>query len=167
MPLRFPVGGDRHVVRPPDPTGNRGRIAGHSGVSVGLFRVFSAGAASEGGSSGGVGAGLVVFAPAFFTGAFLTAAFSTGVFFAAVFLAGVFFAAVFLAGAFLAAVFLAGAFFAAVFLAGAFFAAAFLAPRGAPPRPRSATLDSASTPCTKPYDRPASSAILRMLSPAR
>ncbi len=45
--------------------------------------------------------------------------------------------------------------------------AAFFAPRVAPPRPRKATPASFSTPCTKPYDRPASSAILRMLSPAR
>lgn len=44
--------------------------------------------------------------------------------------------------------------------------AAFFAPRVAPPRPRSSTPDSVRTPWTKPNDRPAPSAILRMLSPA-
>lgn len=39
-------------------------------------------------------------------------------------------------------------------------------PRVAPPRPRRSTLASFRTPCTKPNDRPPSSAILRMLSPA-
>ena len=50
----------------------------------------------------------------------------------------------------------------------AFFAAplaARFAPRVAPPRPRRVTPCSTSTPCTKPKDRPAVSAILRMLCP--
>jgi hypothetical protein len=41
-----------------------------------------------------------------------------------------------------------------------------LAPRVAPPRPRSAVPASLRTPWTKPKERPASSAILRILSPA-
>ena len=60
-------------------------------------------------------------------------------------------------------------FFAGVRLA-AFLAvlgdAVFLAaPRVAPPRPRRLTPDSFNTLWTNPYERPASSAILRMLSP--
>jgi hypothetical protein len=132
----------------------------------------------------------------FLAGAFLAADFLAGAFLAVVFLAGAFLAGAFFAGAlaalavvFFAAVFLAGAFFAgtlAVFaedffaavFAGAFLAgavvpllaelleAAFLAPRVAPPRPRSSTPASFRTPCTNPKERPASSAILRMLSPA-
>ena len=131
-------------------------------------------------------------AGAFLAADFLAGAFAA-VFFAVVFFAVVFFAAAFLAGAlaedFFAVVFFAGAFFAgalAVFaedffaaaFAGAFLAAAvvlflaelldaaFLAPRVAPPRPRSSTPASFRTPCTNPKERPASSAILRMLSPA-
>src|SRR5690606_6130800 len=42
---------------------------------------------------------------------------------------------------------------------------AFL-PRVAPPRPRSVTPDSLSMRCTKPYERPVSSANARMLAPA-
>src|SRR5215212_5017152 len=131
------------------------------------------------------------FAVVFFAGAFLAADFFAGALaaLAVVFLAGAFFAAdffaadlagAFFAGAFLAADFFAGAlaalavvFFAAVFLVGPaalFFAAlldaAFLAPRVAPPRPRSSTPASFRTPCTNPKERPASSAIFRMLSPA-
>src|SRR5215212_8733965 len=104
--------------------------------------------------------------------------FLAGAFFAVVFAADL--AGAFFAGAFLAADFFAGAlaalavvFFAAVFLVGPaalFFAAlldaAFLAPRVAPPRPRSSTPASFRTPCTNPKERPASSAIFRMLSPA-
>jgi hypothetical protein len=128
---------------------------------------------------------LALVAVDFLAGAFLVVlAFLAGeAFFAdAVDLAEAFFAVVvFLAGeAFFAdadAVDLLEAFFAdalpADFLAvpdeAAFLAvpdeAAFLAPRVAPPRPRSPTPDSESTLCTKPYERPASSAILRMLSP--
>jgi hypothetical protein len=126
---------------------------------------------------------VVFFAGAFLAGDFLAAALV--VFFAGAFLAGDFFAAalvVFFAGAFLAGdffaaalavVFFAGAFFAAVFLAeadvvflAALLAAAFFAPRVAPPRPRSSTPASFKTPCTNPKERPASSAIFRMLSPA-
>jgi len=129
----------------------------------------------------------VLLAAVFLAGAlaavFLAGVFLAGAFFAAAFFAGafaeVFFADVFLAGAFFAgalAVF-AEDFFAAAF-AGAFLAgavvpflaelldAAFLAPRVAPPRPRSSTPASFRTPCTNPKERPASSAILRMLSPA-
>jgi hypothetical protein len=126
----------------------------------------------------------------FFAGAFLAADFLAGAFLAVVFFAGAFLAADFLAGALaaLAVDFFAGAFLAADFLAGAlaalagaFFAAVFLAavvffaalldavfftPRVAPPRPRSSTPASFKTPCTNPKERPASSAILRMLSPA-
>src|SRR5215212_7279390 len=127
----------------------------------------------------------------FLAGAFFAADFFAGALaaLAVVFLAGAFFAAdffaadlagAFFAGAFLAADFFAGAlaalavvFFAAVFLVGPaalFFAAlldaAFLAPRVAPPRPRSSTPASFRTPCTNPKERPASSAIFRMLSPA-
>ncbi len=54
----------------------------------------------------------------------------------------------------------------AVVLAGALLAAFLAGPRVAPPRPRSGTPDSFSTPCTKPKERPASSAIFRILSPA-
>jgi hypothetical protein len=128
---------------------------------------------------------VVFFAVVFLAGVFFAAALAV-VFFAVVFLAGVFFAAAFLAVVFFAVVFLAGAFFAAalavVFFAGAFFAAVFLAeavvflaalldaaffaPRVAPPRPRSSTPASFKTPCTNPKERPASSAIFRMLSPA-
>ena len=107
-------------------------------------------------------------------GVFLAGAFLAAVFFAAdfavVFLAGAFFAADFFAGALAA---LAGVFFAADFRAGlaallfaALLDAVFLAPRVAPPRPRSSTPASFSTPCTNPKERPASSAIFRMLSPA-
>jgi hypothetical protein len=124
-------------------------------------------------------------AGAFFAGAFFAAALA-GVFLAGAFFAGAFFVAA-LAGVFLAGAFFAGAFFAAalagVFLAGAFFTAVFLAeaaavfltvlldaaffaPRVAPPRPRSSTPASFKTPCTNPKERPASSAIFRMLSPA-
>src|SRR5215217_765525 len=124
---------------------------------------------------------VVFFAGAFFAGALAALAV---VFLAGAFLAADFFAAdlagAFFAGAFLAADFFAGAlaalavvFFAAVFLVGPaalFFAAlldaAFLAPRVAPPRPRSSTPASFRTPCTNPKERPASSAIFRMLSPA-
>jgi hypothetical protein len=131
------------------------------------------------------------FAVVFFAGAFLAADFFAGALaaLAVVFFAGAFFAADFLAGALvaLAVVFFAGAFFAVDFfaaaLAGAFLAvaflaaavvvffaalldAAFLAPRVAPPRPRSSTPASFKTPCTNPKERPASSAIFRMLSPA-
>src|SRR6186997_326675 len=127
----------------------------------------------------------------FLAGVFLAADFFAGalaalavVFLAGAFLAADFFAAdlvvVFLAGAFLAADFFAGALaaFAGVFFAAAFLAepaallfaalldAVFLAPRVAPPRPRSSTPASFRTPCTNPKERPASSAIFRMLSPA-
>jgi hypothetical protein len=129
----------------------------------------------------------------FFAGAFLAADFLAGVLAALAvdFLAGAFLAADFLAGvlaalavdffagAFLAADFFAGvlaafagAFFAADYFAGvvAFFAAlldaVFFTPRVAPPRPRNSTPASFKTPCTNPKERPASSAILRMLSPA-
>jgi hypothetical protein len=112
-----------------------------------------------------------VLAVLFFAGAFLAADFFAAVLVVA-FFAGAFFAAVFFA-AVLVVAFFAGAFFAAVFLAEAavvFLAvlldAAFFAPRVAPPRPRSSTPDSFKTPCTNPKERPASSAIFRMLSPA-
>jgi hypothetical protein len=109
---------------------------------------------------------VVFFAGAFLAGDFFAAALAV-VFFAGAFLAGDFFAAalavVFFAGAFFAAVFLAEA--AVVFLA-ALLDAAFFAPRVAPPRPRSSTPASFKTPCTNPKERPASSAIFRMLSPA-
>jgi hypothetical protein len=115
-------------------------------------------------------------AGAFLAVVFLAGAFLAGDFFAAA-LAVVFFAGAFLAGDFFAAalavVFFAGAFLAGEFLAEAavvFFAAlldaAFFAPRVAPPRPRSSTPASFKTPCTNPKERPASSAIFRMLSPA-
>jgi uncharacterized membrane protein YedE/YeeE len=114
---------------------------------------------------------LAALAGAFFAGAFLAADFLAGALaaLAVVFFAGAFFAADFLAGALVA---LAGAFFAGVFLAAAvvFFAAlldaVFFTPRVAPPRPRNSTPASFKTPCTNPKERPASSAILRMLSPA-
>jgi hypothetical protein len=128
---------------------------------------------------------VVFLAGAFLAGDFFAAALAV-VFFAGAFLAGDFFAAalavVFFAGAFLAGDFFAAAlavvFFAGAFLAGDFLAeaavvffaalldAAFFAPRVAPPRPRSSTPASFKTPCTNPKERPASSAIFRMLSPA-
>jgi hypothetical protein len=68
----------------------------------------------------------------------------------------------------LAVVFFAAAFLVApaVVLFAALLDAVFLAPRVAPPRPRSSTPASFKTPCTNPKERPASSAIFRMLSPA-
>src|SRR5215217_4172945 len=106
------------------------------------------------------------FAVVFFAGAFLAADFFAGALaaLAAVFLAGAFLAADFFA-AVLAVVFFAGAFLAADFFA-ALLDATFLAPRVAPPRPRRSTPASFRTPCTNPKERPASSAIFRMLSPA-
>lgn len=103
--------------------------------------------------------------------------------FVVVLLAGAFLAAAVrvavLVGAFVAAVvaaaFFAGADWAVVFLAALLVGAAvdfraddavFFTPRVAPPRPRKLAPDSFRTPCTKPYDRPESATILRMLSPA-
>ena len=115
---------------------------------------------------------LAALAVVFFAGAFLAADFFAGALDALAALAVVFFAGAFLAVVFFAAA-LAGAFLAGAFLAAAvvvFFAAlvdaAFLTPRVAPPRPRSSTPASFKTPCTNPKERPASSAIFRMLSPA-
>jgi hypothetical protein len=134
-----------------------------------LAVAFFAGAFLAADFFAGALAALAALAVVFFAGAFLAADFFAGALAA---LAVVFFAGAFLAGDFFAAAF-AGAFLAGAFLAAAvvvFFAAlvdaAFFTPRVAPPRPRSSTPASFKTPCTNPKERPASSAIFRMLSPA-
>jgi hypothetical protein len=108
---------------------------------------------------------------AFLAGAVLLAA----VFLAAeVFVAEVAFVVAFLAdGAllvdllvFAGAAFVAVDFFDAAFEGVALLVAFLAGPRVAPPRPRRGAPASFKTPCTKPYERPASSAIFRMLSPA-